>query len=70
MPLGNGSSPVPAEATLSVLEQLNIYIDVTFPSPSAPCHVVVGFVCYAWIHQSDYDSEKKKKKDACILKCL
>lgn len=38
--------PSQLEATLSVLlEQLNIYIDVALPALSAPCRVVVPFVC-------------------------
>lgn len=61
-PLGNGS-PVPAGSNaVCPLEQLNIYIDVAFPSPSAPVALSSDLSVYAWIHPSDYDSEKKRKR--------
>lgn len=55
--------PVPAGSNaVCPLEQLNIYIDVAFPSPSAPVALSSDLSVYAWIHLSDYDSEKKRKK--------
>ncbi|XP_034886287.1 uncharacterized protein LOC118027180 [Mirounga leonina] len=58
-PLGNSSSPVPAgSSAVCPAAAADIYIDVAFPSPSAPCRLVVGSV-YAWIHQTMIKGKKK-----------